>query len=171
MAKLCDSVPELGGSALEIDRRAFLQVSAGLAGSGGRSHSPRTAPASRHGRTPAGSLECDAFCDLQVNGFKGIDFNDPTLDEGRVNEAARAIEQTGVTRFLATLITAPLDRFSACARVLARSTAAGLAGIHMEGPYISPEDGARGAHNRGDVQPPCCGPEPARTRKIDRAAR
>ena len=67
--------------------------------------------------------------------------------------AARAMERTGVTRFLATLISAPLDRFSACARVLARSDVAGLAGIHMEGPYISPEDGPRGAHNRADVQP------------------
>ena len=61
------------------------------------------------------------FCDLQVNGFAGVDFNDPALDDGRVREAARAMERTGVTRFLATLISAPLDRFSACARVLARS--------------------------------------------------
>jgi N-acetylglucosamine-6-phosphate deacetylase len=138
---------------MALDRRAFLQVGAGLAGSAARrSGSSREAPVPRRERTAAESLECDAFCDLQVNGFAGIDFNDPSLDDARVGEAARAMERTGVTRFLATLISARLDRFSPCARVLARSRVAGLAGIHMEGPYISPEDGPRGAHNRADVQ-------------------
>ena len=138
---------------MPLDRRAFLQAGAGLAGSAARrQRSPRSAAGPQRERPAPESLECDAFCDLQVNGFAGVDFNDPALDDGRVNEAARAMERTGVTRFLATLISAPLDRFSACARVLARSTVAGLAGIHMEGPYISPEDGARGAHNRADVQ-------------------
>ena len=61
---------------------------------------------------------------------------------------------TGVTCFLATLISAPLDRFSACAKTLARSTEPALAGLHMEGPYISPEDGARGAHRREDISSP-----------------
>jgi N-acetylglucosamine-6-phosphate deacetylase len=27
-------------------------------------------------------------------------------------------------------------------------------GLHIEGPYISPEDGPRGAHPRADVRPP-----------------
>ena len=34
------------------------------------------------------------------------------------------------------------------------STEPALAGLHMEGPYISPEDGARGAHRREDISPP-----------------
>ena len=93
------------------------------------------------------SVECEGFCDLQVNGFAGIDFNDPALTDGQIQEAAARMERTGVTRFLATLISAPLDRFAACARVVARSKVPAVAGIHMEGPYISPEDGARGAHN------------------------
>jgi N-acetylglucosamine-6-phosphate deacetylase len=139
---------------MPLDRRAFLQVGASLAGSAARRpRAPSAAVGSQGERPSAEPLECDAFCDLQVNGFAGVDFNDPAVDDGRVREAARAMERTGVTRFLATLISAPLDRFSACARVLARSDVAGLAGIHMEGPYISPEDGPRGAHNRADVQP------------------
>jgi N-acetylglucosamine-6-phosphate deacetylase len=140
---------------MPLDRRAFLQVGAALAGSTARpSLAQRGAPAARRERPPLETLECDAFCDLQVNGFAGIDFNDPAVTDDRVQQAARAMERTGVTRFLATLISAPLDRFSACARVLARSNVAGLGGIHMEGPYISPEDGARGAHNRADIQTP-----------------
>ena len=102
----------------------------------------------------AESVECEGFCDLQVNGFAGIDFNDPALTDGLVQDAAARMERTGVTRFLATLISAPLDRFAAYARVLARSKVPAVAGIHMEGPYISPEDGARGAHNRADIEAP-----------------
>jgi N-acetylglucosamine-6-phosphate deacetylase len=59
---------------------------------------------------------------------------------------------TGVTRSLPTIITSSLDHFAACARVIARHPSSGddgaIAGIHMEGPYISPLDGFRGAHPR-----------------------
>jgi N-acetylglucosamine-6-phosphate deacetylase len=139
---------------ISLDRRAFLQASAGLAGSGrGLPGIRRDAVFAPGGDAPPGLLECDGFCDLQVNGFAGIDFNDPGINADRLHEAAAAMERTGVTRFLATLISAPLDRFSACARVLARSPLPALAGVHMEGPYISPEDGPRGAHRREDVGP------------------
>jgi N-acetylglucosamine-6-phosphate deacetylase len=92
--------------------------------------------------------------DLQVNGFAGVDFNDPSLATEQVTVAAESMRRTGVTLFLATVISAPLDRFSACARAIAASSDPALAGLHMEGPYISPEDGARGAHRREDVSPP-----------------
>jgi N-acetylglucosamine-6-phosphate deacetylase len=103
---------------------------------------------------PAGSrrLELPGLVDLQVNGFAGVDFSDPAASASDLARAAAAIEKTGVTRFLATLITSPLDGFSACARLLARSTIPAVAGIHMEGPYISPEDGFRGAHAREHVR-------------------
>jgi N-acetylglucosamine-6-phosphate deacetylase len=140
---------------MPLDRREFLQMSAAIAGTAAHGSSKdRVNTSNRPERSALESMECDAFCDLQVNGFAGIDFNDPATDESRFQEAATAIERTGVTRFLATLISAPLDRFAACAKVLARSKVAALAGIHMEGPYISPEDGARGAHNRIDIEPP-----------------
>ena len=106
------------------------------------------------GATPATEIASAGLVDLQVNGFAGIDFNDPATTGDQVSAAAAAIRATGVTWFLATLISAPLDRFSACAKTLARSTEPALAGLHMEGPYISPEDGARGAHRREDISPP-----------------
>ena len=107
-----------------------------------------TAPAA------ARAVTCPGLVDLQVNGFAGVDFNDPSTTADQVAEAVHAMRGTGVTRFLATLISAPLDRFSACARTLAPMDAPALAGLHMEGPYISPEDGARGAHRREDIEPP-----------------
>lgn len=103
---------------------------------------------------PASQITSPGLVDLQVNGFAGVDFNDPNTTQDQLSAAAAAMRATGVTCFLATLISAPLDRFSACARTLARSTEPGLAGLHMEGPYISPEDGARGAHRREDISPP-----------------
>ena len=111
---------------------------------------------SQDAATQAGAraVTCPGLVDLQVNGFAGIDFNDPAIATEQVAAAAEAMRRTGVTLFLATVISAPLDRFSACARAIAASAEPALAGIHMEGPYISPEDGARGAHRREDIAPP-----------------
>lgn len=89
--------------------------------------------------------------DLQVNGFGGVDFNAPDITADRVVEAFERMRKTGVTRCLPTLITSSFDRFAASARVLGRVSDPAIAGIHMEGPYISPEDGARGAHPRAHV--------------------
>jgi N-acetylglucosamine-6-phosphate deacetylase len=91
--------------------------------------------------------------DLQVNGFGGIDFNGADLTADRVAEALHRMRETGVTRCLPTLITSSLDRFAASARLLARVADPALAGIHMEGPYLSPADGARGAHPLEHVAP------------------
>jgi N-acetylglucosamine-6-phosphate deacetylase len=134
-------------------RREFLRGAAVLgAGVGGRrsSHSP----AAPRQESDTRRLEIDGFVDLQVNGFAGVDFNDPACTADQVVEAAAAMQRTGVTQFLATLISAPLDRFRRCAGTVARVTDPALVGLHMEGPYISPEDGARGAHRREDISPP-----------------
>jgi N-acetylglucosamine-6-phosphate deacetylase len=98
------------------------------------------------------AVELPGLVDLQVNGFAGVDLGDPALTPERVLQAVAAIEKTGVTRFLPTLITSSLETFSACARAVVRTKHAAIAGIHMEGPYISPEDGPRGAHLRTFVR-------------------
>ena len=97
------------------------------------------------------NLEFAGFFDLQVNGFAGVDFNNPAATPDEVEHAIAAMRRTGVTRFLPTLITSPLVRFVRCARNLLRTRHPAIAGLHMEGPYISPEDGARGAHPREHV--------------------
>lgn len=93
-------------------------------------------------------IQLPGFFDLQVNGFAGVDFNAPDLSPDAVSLALAHLHATGVTRCLPTLITSSLDRFAACAGVIARMPDAAIAGIHMEGPYLSPLDGARGAHSR-----------------------
>ena len=84
------------------------------------------------------TVELPGFFDLQVNGFAGVDFGDPAITSEQVLHAVEAIGKTGVTRFLPTLITSSLETFSACARTIARTPDPAIAGIHMEGPYISP---------------------------------
>jgi len=91
------------------------------------------------------------FFDLQVNGFAGVDFNRPQTTAEELHHAIAAMRATGVTRFLPTLITSSFDSFSQCAKNLVRLHHSAIAGIHMEGPYISAEDGPRGAHPKSCV--------------------
>jgi N-acetylglucosamine-6-phosphate deacetylase len=97
-------------------------------------------------------IELPGLFDLQVNGFGGVDFNAPGLTTARVCDALDRMRATGVTRCLPTLITSSFEQFAASARVLGATSDEAIAGIHMEGPYLSPEDGARGAHPRAHVQ-------------------
>jgi N-acetylglucosamine-6-phosphate deacetylase len=103
---------------------------------------------------PTVPTEFPGLFDLQVNGFGGVDFNNPALTPDDVSRAVRTLRATGVTRFLPTLITSSFERFARCARTLARSRLTEIAGIHMEGPYVSPEAGPRGAHPREHVIAP-----------------
>jgi N-acetylglucosamine-6-phosphate deacetylase len=98
-------------------------------------------------------LTLPGLFDLQVNGFGGIDFNGTDLTTDLVVEALERMRATGVTRCLPTLITSPFDRFAVKARTIASASHAAVAGIHMEGPYLSPADGARGAHPLEHVAP------------------
>src|SRR5437867_7306345 len=97
-------------------------------------------------------IEFPGLFDLQVNGFAGVDFNRPGVSTAQLDHAADAMRRTGVTRFLPTLITAPLEAFSSCARALARWAHPSVVGIHAEGPYISPTE-ARGAHPPAHIIP------------------
>jgi len=93
-------------------------------------------------------VESPGFFDLQLNGYGGVDFNDPAVTPEAVSRALDTLLDTGVTRCLPTIITSSFEGFAACARAVVASDHPANAGIHMEGPYISPEDGPRGAHPR-----------------------
>jgi len=105
-------------------------------------------------------IACQAFFDLQVNGFAGVDFNRPGLTGEELLRATRAMWAHGVTQFLPTVITASLDSM---ARTLATIRSAredtpvlarAIPGIHLEGPFLCPQDGPRGAHSRVHVCDP-----------------
>ncbi|HUW18719.1 MAG TPA: amidohydrolase family protein [Sedimentisphaerales bacterium] len=97
-------------------------------------------------------MKIPGLVDLQVNGYKGVDFSSPDLTEDDFALACRAISQAGTTAFLPTLITSPTELYERnlpiIARVSQRREFCGrLLGIHLEGPFISPQEGARGSHN------------------------
>ena len=100
------------------------------------------------------------FIDIQVNGFSGVDFNQPDFQGDDLVDVCRKLIETGVTTFCPTLITAKYEQLArniieireACKKYpLVRSM---VLGIHLEGPYINPEDGPRGAHPRAHVSNP-----------------
>ena len=103
---------------------------------------------------------CSGFFDPQVNGYGGVDFNGKDLNPERLRHAAVSLASSGVTRFLPTLITASYERTVRQLKMLAQAIEKDpvferlCLGIHLEGPYISPEDGPRGAHPRDFVRFP-----------------
>jgi N-acetylglucosamine-6-phosphate deacetylase len=100
------------------------------------------------------------FIDLQINGYCGHDLNAESLEPEVVTALAQQLMTVGVTTFLPTLITATEERLVAALRAVAvarrisPSVAHMIPSVHIEGPYISPADGPRGAHPRTDVRPP-----------------
>ncbi len=99
------------------------------------------------------------FIDLQVNGFAGVDYNNPSTPREAIGESLRAMFRTGVTRFFPTVITGSPEDMAGALRNLAQAREAlpegrAMEGFHVEGPHISPKDGARGAHPERWVRPP-----------------
>ena len=99
------------------------------------------------------------FIDLQVNGFAGVDYNTPSTPHEDIGRSIRAQFATGVTRFYPTVITGPPDDTLNSVRNLTRARdelpeGDAMEGFHMEGPYISGDDGPRGAHPKSWVRPP-----------------
>ncbi|MDQ3438956.1 MAG: N-acetylglucosamine-6-phosphate deacetylase [Planctomycetota bacterium] len=100
-----------------------------------------------------------AFFDLQVNGYGGVDFNQDDLTPDALHRACERLEADGVAGILATVITDHLDRMSRRLSNLVRLREADplakrlIVGLHIEGPFISPVQGYRGAHPADAVRP------------------
>lgn len=105
--------------------------------------------------------------DLQLNGYAGFDFN--SGHESWSVEDFRRLRQRlasrGVLAALPTLITAPVDRLLAAARCYAAlleaepELASAFPRLHIEGPFISPANGPRGAHPERWCRSPVDHPE------------
>jgi N-acetylglucosamine-6-phosphate deacetylase len=106
------------------------------------------------------ALLSPGLVDLQVNGWAGHDVNAPDVDATTIGRLARALLELGVTRFLPTIVTAAPDAMLRAVATVAEACAADplvartVAGLHVEGPFIDPADGARGAHPAAHVRRP-----------------
>src|SRR3984885_8580436 len=99
------------------------------------------------------------WIDLQVNGFAGVDYNSAASSHQQIAASIRAMFACGVTRFFPTVITGSPENITAALRNLANAKEAiaegpAMEAFHLEGPYISPHDGPRGAHPAPWVRPP-----------------
>jgi len=98
--------------------------------------------------------------DLQINGRGGIWFGKTGITADEVLGVLNSHFRFGVTRLCPTLITNSFEGlaggFAAIREACERERWADrlVPGCHLEGPYISGEDGPRGAHPREFVRPP-----------------
>jgi N-acetylglucosamine-6-phosphate deacetylase len=104
-------------------------------------------------------MKIPAPIDLQVNGYNGVDFSSPDLTEDDFIRACRQVLQAGTAAFLPTMITSPTETYRRNLPIIAPTVSSDefrgrLLGIHVEGPFISPKDGARGAHNPDWIRKP-----------------
>ncbi|HPK01924.1 MAG TPA: N-acetylglucosamine-6-phosphate deacetylase [Candidatus Sumerlaeota bacterium] len=93
-----------------------------------------------------------AFFDPQVNGYAGVDFQDPDVTLDALEHAAEQLARAGCPHFLLTIITGPddflRDHFARLAGFLERSERLRrhIPGFHLEGPFLNDNPGYRGAH-------------------------
>ncbi len=101
-----------------------------------------------------------ALFDPQVNGFAGVDFQDPALTRDTFEHAANAIRKAGCAHFFPTLITDNPDALETKLANLGRCVGASpllsamVPGIHVEGPFLSSAPGYHGAHAPEAMRPP-----------------
>jgi N-acetylglucosamine-6-phosphate deacetylase len=105
-------------------------------------------------------LVSPGFVDIQVNGFQGIDYSGSDLAFEDVERLVWLLGASGTTRHVPTIITNSQERILSNLKTVASAiegsalVAAAIPGIHVEGPFISPEDGPRGAHDPQFVRDP-----------------
>ncbi|MQY80003.1 MAG: amidohydrolase family protein [Bacteroidetes bacterium] len=97
--------------------------------------------------------------DIQINGYMGVDFGNPDLDINDLHKVVKSLWKEGVTTFLPTLTSADHEKLIKCFTSLSRAfddpdISPSIPGFHLEGPYISPVKGFRGAHLEKYIRPP-----------------
>lgn len=98
--------------------------------------------------------------DIQVNGYAGFDVNRKGVTAAEIAALVRRLWAEGVTSVCPTVVTQFQPRILQALAAIREAgesypeVADSILGVHVEGPYISPEDGPRGAHLRDAVRPP-----------------
>lgn len=101
-----------------------------------------------------GLLLVPGLIDLQINGAFGMDFTD---HPETIYPVARELSRFGVTRFLPTIITSPLEKIRLAQTQIRSGPPGGFRGaipigLHAEGPFLN--QGRKGAHSSEYLRPP-----------------
>lgn len=97
--------------------------------------------------------------DLQINGFNGVNFNQIQIDSECIRSTVDSLISEGVTTFFPTLITNSDENLCDIFHKITQTVkdlnlGQYIGGFHLEGPFISKEDGPRGAHPADFVKAP-----------------
>lgn len=152
MAPSCDVITVRGilvgrGAAVDVTLRDGMVVAVGPAGRGNPDVGSKI------------TVIAPTLFDIQVNGYAGIDLQAATVapeDLAHINDRLAA---WGVSHWVPTIITGAQGHMERSCRVIAEAMQEAhirraVPGIHLEGPYISPEEGPRGAHPKAHVRKP-----------------
>jgi N-acetylglucosamine-6-phosphate deacetylase len=111
------------------------------------------------GVEPAGreGVAVPGFVDLHINGLAGVDFL--TADAEGYRRAGEALLRTGVVAYQPTFVSSAVDAYADPLRMAEELATAGpaaglplIAGVHLEGPFLSPE--WPGAHDPEHLREP-----------------
>ena len=99
------------------------------------------------------------FIDNQINGYNSVDFSDLNLTTENMLMALESIRYDGVTTFFPTIITNSHENLLRIFRNLTEALKdneirSSVPGFHLEGPYISAEEGYYGCHPSGYIRKP-----------------
>ena len=96
--------------------------------------------------------------DLQLNGIAGTSFVDASVSVERLAQADERIRASGTAWYCPTMVTRDNATILSLCRTFRNAWEAGAIpgayALHLEGPYISSEDGFRGVHQRQFTRDP-----------------
>jgi N-acetylglucosamine-6-phosphate deacetylase len=103
--------------------------------------------------------DVSGFIDLQVNGYRGVNFSSPKLTEKSFAIACNQLFKNGTAAFLPTMITCTENVYEQNLKIIGEVIKSPefnnkILGIHAEGPFLSSKPGAIGAHNPQWVKKP-----------------
>ncbi len=100
------------------------------------------------------------FLDTQMNGYRGLDYSSENLNEKDILNLVFILAKSGTARHFPTIVTNSRELITRNLKIISETIEkfpelhVSIPGIHIEGPYISSEDGPRGAHNPIHVRDP-----------------
>jgi N-acetylglucosamine-6-phosphate deacetylase len=139
--------------------RGYIGIENGIIaeiGVGGPTHKSAIRPSAEgaHWIDAEGDYICPGFIDLHVHGVGICDLHNDTARG--IKKMVKILASQGVTSFLPTLVTAPIEKIIETITAISASVSEGhganILGINMEGPFLSAEK--RGAHPLKDIKSP-----------------